>query len=44
MIKLPEYLDILSKTGGIIPEFVNPKYANDEKTIFKTATRLECMM
>ena len=24
--------------------FVNPKYANQEKTIFKSPTRLECMM
>lgn len=32
------------KTGGVIPEFVNPKYANAEKTLFKSATRLECMM
>ena len=28
----------------MIPEFVNPKYANAEKTIFKSPTRLECMM
>lgn len=27
-----------------MPEFVNPKYANEEKTIFKSPTRLECMM
>ena len=44
VIKLPEYLDTLAKTGGVIPEFVNPKYANEEKTVFKTATRLESMM
>ena len=27
-----------------MPEFVNPKYADAEKTIFKKPTRLECMM
>lgn len=27
-----------------MPEFVNPKYADDAKTIFKKPTRLECMM
>lgn len=44
VFKIPEYFDNLSKTGGVIPEFVNPKYANAEKTIFKKPTRLECMM
>ena len=27
-----------------MPEFVNPKYADAERTTFKKATRLECMM
>ena len=27
-----------------MPEFVNPKYTDPSKTIFKTPTRLECMM
>lgn len=27
-----------------MPEFVNPKYADKEKTVFKKPTRLECMM
>ena len=27
-----------------MPEFVNPKYANEERTTFKKPTRLECMM
>ena len=44
VFKIPEYCDNLDKTGGVIPEFVNPKYANAEKTIFKSPTRLECMM
>lgn len=27
-----------------MPDFVNPKYKNDAKTVFKKPTRLECMM
>lgn len=34
----------LKKTEGVISEFVNPKYADKEKTQFKKPTRLECMM
>ena len=44
VFKLKEYYQNLSQTGGVIPEFVNPKYANADKTIFKSPTRLECMM
>lgn len=44
VFKIPEYYSKLTETGGVIPEFVNPKYANEEKTEFKSATRLECMM
>jgi UDP-sugar pyrophosphorylase len=44
VFKIPEYVANLQKTGGVIPEFVNPKYANAEKTVFKSPTRLECMM
>lgn len=34
----------METTGGIVPEFVNPKWADAEKSKFKSATRLECMM
>jgi UDP-sugar pyrophosphorylase len=44
LFKIPEYVQNLTKTGGVIPEFVNPKYANAERTLFKAPTRLECMM
>lgn len=27
-----------------MPEFVNPKYADETKTLFKSPARLECMM
>lgn len=40
----PTYNEILQQSGGNIPEFVNPKYADEEKTTFKKPTRLECMM
>ena len=38
------YAAVLRRTGGAIPEFVNPKYADASKTKFKSPTRLECMM
>jgi len=44
VFKLPEYTECLERTGGIVPEFVNPKWADASKTTFKSPTRLECMM
>jgi UDP-sugar pyrophosphorylase len=41
---IPAYVDVLKRTGGLVPEFVNPKYADASKTRFKKPTRLECMM
>lgn len=41
---LPPYSQVLKRTGGLVPEFVNPKYADAAKTKFKKPTRLECMM
>ena len=38
------YMATLVKTKGVMAEFVNPKYADAEKTKFKKPTRLECMM
>lgn len=43
LFSLDPYLETLTQTKGCIPEFVNPKYKNKEKTQF-TSTRLECMM
>jgi len=34
----------LEATGGIVPEFVNPKWADTRRDKLKSATRLECMM
>ncbi len=44
VFNLDSYVSILERTKGVMPEFVNPKYADGEKTIFKKPTRLECMM
>jgi len=44
ILALEPYAAALQATGGSMPEFVNPKYANAEKTQFKKPTRLECMM
>ena len=42
IFQLDIYLKALDKTKGLIPEFVNPKYADEAKTKFKSPTRLEC--
>jgi len=44
IFSIPDYATTLEKCGGMVPEFVNPKYKDAEKTIFKKPTRLECMM
>ena len=44
VFSIPEYLVTLDDTQGCIAEFINPKYADATKTVFKTPTRLECMM
>lgn len=44
LFNLPTYVNALQRTGGAMPEFVNPKYAEATKTVFKSATRLECLM
>ena len=43
-ISMDYYMKTLEKTGGVVPEFVNPKYLDSTKTAFKSPTRLECMM
>ncbi|KAM1726590.1 hypothetical protein ACFX12_017342 [Malus domestica] len=44
ILELGSYIEELTKTGGAIKEFVNPKYKDASKTSFKSSTRLECMM
>ncbi|EOD38962.1 DP-N-acetylglucosamine pyrophosphorylase, partial [Emiliania huxleyi CCMP1516] len=40
LFALGPYAAQLHKTGGTMPEFVNPKYADASKTKFKSPTRL----
>ena len=44
LFDLDAYVKVLNRTKGLMPEFVNPKYADKEKIVFKKPTRLECMM
>lgn len=44
LFNLKGYSEVLERTKGIMPEFVNPKYKDEAKTIFKKPARLECMM
>ena len=44
VFRLAPYLNVLEETQGLVPEFVNPKYADETRTKFKSPTRLECLM
>lgn len=44
LFEINSYFSTLQSTKGLMPEFVNPKYADSSKTKFKSPTRLECMM
>ena len=44
IFQLGPYVEKLEETQGVIAEFVNPKYKDETKNEFKSATRLECMM
>ncbi len=44
VIRMEPYLKVLRSSGGIIAEFVNPKFADDSRTVFKKPARLETMM
>ena len=44
VMAVPRYVEVLDESGGVMPEFINPKYANKARTEFKSPTRLECMM
>lgn len=44
VFSLKEYNKVLEESKGLIAEFINPKYADNTRTKFKSATRLECMM
>jgi len=44
LFELNAYSTALDNTGGNVPEFVNPKFADETRTTFKSPTRLECLM
>eukprot|EP01061_Rhynchopus_euleeides_P011662 TRINITY_DN21234_c0_g2_i1.p1 TRINITY_DN21234_c0_g2~~TRINITY_DN21234_c0_g2_i1.p1 ORF type:complete len:619 (+),score=208.52 TRINITY_DN21234_c0_g2_i1:54-1859(+) len=44
VMALPRYASVLKESGGVMPEFINPKYADPGRTVFKSPSRLECMM
>jgi UDP-sugar pyrophosphorylase len=44
LFELERYVHALESSKGVVPEFVNPKYADASKTNFKSPTRLECLM
>lgn len=44
LFQLKGYNKVLERTQGLMPDFVNPKYKDETKTVFKKPTRLECMM
>lgn len=43
VFSLEEYNKTLERTKGLIMEFINPKYADSSKNMFKSSSRLECM-
>eukprot|EP00418_Pyrodinium_bahamense_P013529 CAMPEP_0179111318 /NCGR_PEP_ID=MMETSP0796-20121207/51989_1 /TAXON_ID=73915 /ORGANISM="Pyrodinium bahamense, Strain pbaha01" /LENGTH=608 /DNA_ID=CAMNT_0020809467 /DNA_START=41 /DNA_END=1867 /DNA_ORIENTATION=- len=44
LFELKPFVAVLERTGGVMAEFVNPKYKDAAKMAFKKPTRLECMM
>ena len=44
LFKLEPYSRVLGSTQGVMGEFVNPKYTDSSRSVFKKPTRLECMM
>eukprot|EP00804_Cyclotella_cryptica_P021876 CCRYP_000840-RA/>CCRYP_000840-RA protein AED:0.23 eAED:0.23 QI:1638/1/1/1/1/1/3/361/525 len=44
LFRMDAYVEVLERTKGVMPEFVNPKYRDADKMVFKKPTRLECMM
>jgi UDP-sugar pyrophosphorylase len=44
IFSLDSYVHNLERSKGVMVEFVNPKYTDDARTLFKKPTRLECMM
>lgn len=43
-LELGPYLRVLERTGGQMPEFINPKYTDASRSAFAKPSRIECMM
>ncbi|SCM23246.1 UTP--glucose-1-phosphate uridylyltransferase, putative [Plasmodium chabaudi adami] len=44
IFEIQKYNEILKQTNGIVPEYINPKYSDDNKQNFVSPARIECMM
>ena len=44
VIRLAPYINVLKASGGVVAEFVNPKFADATRTTFKKPARLETLM
>lgn len=44
VVRLQPYLRVLESSGGVVAEFVNPKFSDSTRTAFKKPARLETLM
>uniref|UniRef100_A0A0A9XLY3 UDP-sugar pyrophospharylase n=1 Tax=Lygus hesperus TaxID=30085 RepID=A0A0A9XLY3_LYGHE len=43
-MNLHDYVVVLKQSKGVVPEFINPKYADETKSKFKKPARVESLM
>lgn len=44
IVRLAPYLKVLESSGGVVAEFINPKFSDGTRTSFKKPARLETLM
>lgn len=44
VLRVEPYLRVLEETAGVVGEFINPKFADLSRTVFKKPARLETLM
>ena len=44
IVRVAPYLKVLESSGGVVAEFVNPKFSDSTRTSFKKPARLETLM
>ena len=44
IVRLAPYMKVLESSGGVVAEFVNPKFSDSTRTSFKKPARLETLM